>query len=143
MYRFASSSWKSSEATIFDILKFKAALSYMEDSHPFGEDFGPASNRDECIASSSALFWKLLQLTPDAPKLSFEILSLVLIEDDGAIEPGKRKALRRLFQPDANDELPLLSFVQSCDAVYKKYRYFRAAIKNASVIDKVLEGRFQ
>jgi len=47
--------------------------------------------------------------------------------------------LKRLFRPDRFNEISLLAFVQTCDSVYKRLRYFRASVGNSSVIDQVLE----
>jgi hypothetical protein len=47
--------------------------------------------------------------------------------------------LKRLFRPDRFNELTLLAFVQACDSVYKRLRYFRASVGNSSVIDRWLE----
>lgn len=111
----------------------------MDDKNPFGDDFGPASNRDDVIASSDAVYRNLLKINQGS-NLNFDVLALIATDDDGAVDQAKRSAIRRLFRPDASDELTHLAFIQSCDSVYKRLRYFRASVDNASVIDNVLEG---
>jgi hypothetical protein len=131
---------KTADASIHDILKFRRALSYMDESHPFGDSFGPARTRNECIESSHSVYYRLLKLTPDAPILSNDILFMLAQNEDGSENASKRLALKKLFRPDRYNQLPLLAFLQSIDTLYKKLRYFRASVGNASVIDHVLEG---
>jgi hypothetical protein len=132
----------SDGSAIHDILKFRRALSYMDESHPFGESFGPATTRDECIASAHSVYYRLLKLTPDIDVLSNEVLSMLAQDEDGNEIVPKQVALKRLFRPDRYNQLPLLAFLQSCDTLYKKLRYFRASVGNASVIDHILEWQF-
>jgi hypothetical protein len=131
---------KTADASIHDILKFRRALSYMDESHPFGDSFGPATTRNECIESSHSVYYRLLKLTPDAPVLSNDVLFMLAQNEDGSENASKRLALKKLFRPDRYNQLPLLAFLQSIDTLYKKLRYFRASVGNASVIDHVLEG---
>lgn len=112
----------------------------MDLHHPFSTAFGPASTRDECIASAQNVYHRLLQLSPGSKVLSYDVLRVLASNQDGTEDPVKRRQLRQLFRPDAFNELSLLAFIQSCDTVYKKLRYFRASVGNSSVIDKVLEG---
>lgn len=115
----------------------------MDEEHPFGEAFGPADSRDTCIQSANSLYHHLMKLDPTASQLDFEVLALAIAEDDTSEEyEMKKKAFRRLFRPDANGELPLIAFVQSCDTVYRRLRYFIASVRNSSVIDKALEDSF-
>jgi hypothetical protein len=131
---------KTADASIHDILKFRRALSYMDESHPFGDSFGPATTRNECIESSHSVYYRLLKLTPDTPVLSNDVLFLLAQNEDGSENANKKLALKKLFRPDRYNQLPLLAFLQSIDTLYKKLRYFRASVGNASVIDHVLEG---
>lgn len=132
---------QSLNASISDILKFRRALFFLDDDHPFGELFGKASTRDQVIASAHDVYQRLLKLTPGKAKVSCEFYDMLALEDDGEnVNYGKRKALRKLFRPDANNELSLLAFVQCCDGLYKKLRYFRANVGNSSVIDHALES---
>ena len=125
------------DVTINDVLKFKRALTYMDETHPFGEDFGPASSRNECIASSHSIYWRLMKLAPGCDILPFEILELIVIDNEGNVDIAKKNALRRIFRPDKGNQLTLLAFISTCDAIYKRLRYFRASVGNSSVIDKV------
>ena len=129
------------EVTIADVLKFRTALSYMDLTHPFGEAFGPASSRDECIESANILFYALLKFTPQKTAIPFETLALITGADEGGTveDSVKKRDLQKVFRPDAWNELTKLAFIQSIDAVYRKLRFFRASVGNASVIDKVLE----
>jgi hypothetical protein len=112
----------------------------MDLDFPFSEAFGRASTRNEMIISAEVVYNRLMHLSPEPDVLSFSVFKILLLQEDGDEDKDKRKALRNLFRPDRNDNLPLLSFVQTCDTVYKKIRYFRASVGNASVIDQVLES---
>ena len=123
-----------------DILTFRKALTYMDLEYPFSEAFGSASTREELIASAQIVYRRLLNLSPGATALPTIVISALADNGDGTMDKGKVKALRALFRPDADNEIPLLAFIQSCDTVYKKLRFFRASVGNSSVIDKVLEN---
>jgi hypothetical protein len=112
----------------------------MDLDYPFSEAFGKASTRNEMILSAEAVYSHLMELSPEPDLLSFDVFQILLLQEDGTEDKAKRRALRNLFRPDGNDNLPLLSFVQTCDTIYKKIRYFRASVGNASVIDQVLES---
>lgn len=132
---------KSLNASISDILRFRRALTFMDDEEPFGEQFGPASNREDLINSAQEVYQSLLKLTPGNSSVSCEFYSMLSLGDDGeTINMKKQKALRKLFRPDVNNKLSELAFVQSCDSLYKKLRYFRANVGNASIIDHALES---
>jgi hypothetical protein len=134
---------RDSEATINDILKFRQALSHMDDSQPFGPSFGPASTRDNSIESAHQVYWKLLKLCTDVTKsnvVSFEVMRLLALDDNGKIIKAKYAALSRMFRPDRYDHVHLMAFLQTCDTLYKRLRFFRASVGNATVIDKHLEG---
>eukprot|EP00986_Skeletonema_menzelii_P012229 scaffold6654_cov135-Skeletonema_menzelii.AAC.2 len=130
------------DPTIHEILQFRKALSFLEDSHPFGLSFGPAFSRDSCIKSSKALYKGLLALTPGSTILHFDVIGVLAYNADGSFDERKAKELVKLFRPDKNDEISLLAFVQSCDSAYKKLRYLRAGVSNSTLIDKVLENFF-
>ena len=130
------------DPTIHEILQFRKALSFLEDSHPFGLSFGPAFSRDSCIKSSKALYKRLLALTPGSTVLHFDVIGVLAYNADDSFDERKAKELVKLFRPDKNDEISLLAFVQSCDSAYKKLRYLRAGTGNSTLIDEVLENFF-
>ena len=128
------------EATIDDVLKFQRALGYMDETHPFGYAFGPTSTRDEAIGSYHDVYMKLAKFDGHHSNMvNFNVIALIANDSNGVPIPAKLHAVQKLFRPDARNELPLLAFVQSCDAVYKRLRYFRASVNNSSAIDKVLQ----
>jgi hypothetical protein len=131
---------KSLNASINDILKFRRALTFMDEQNPFGDAFGPAASRNDVISSAQQVYQRLLKMTPESIMLNCDVFTMLADEDEGATTNlAKRKALRKLFRPDANNELSQLAFIQSCDSLYKKLRFFRASVGNASVIDHALE----
>ena len=131
---------RSINASIDDILRFRRALSFMDDAEPFGVCFGPASSRDEFLVSAEHVFKRLLKTTPDQNCLCVEVLDMLVEDEDGAVtDCAKKKALYKMFRPNAENELSLLAFLQSCDAVYRNLRFFRASVGNASIIDHALE----
>lgn len=71
--------------------------------------------------------------------LSFDVIALLAVDPDGVEDESKVRVLKRLFRPDRFNEITLLAFVQACDSIYKRLRYFRASVGNSSVIDQVLE----
>jgi hypothetical protein len=132
---------KENCSSIYDVLKFKRALRYMDESRPFGEAYGPAADRDEAIASAHQVYWSLMKFDRDSVNaINFDILALITNDEDGKTIPEKLQALKKIFRPDARNELPMLAFIQSCDTIYKRLRYFRASVSNSSVIDAVLEN---
>lgn len=112
----------------------------MDEPYPFGEAFGPATTRDEVLASASNVYQRMVT-SSDQSVLSCEILYLLAEDDDGVtFDRNKKRNLRKLFHPDAANEISMLSFVQACDSLYRRMRYFRASVGNASVIDHALES---
>ena len=94
-------------------------MAILDDSYPFGLSFGPASSRDDCLHSAKSLYKKLLVLAPGSTLLHFDVIGVLAYNTDGSFDEGKAKALVRLFRPDDNDDISLVSFCQSCDSVYK------------------------
>jgi hypothetical protein len=131
---------KTTESSVNDLLKFRKALTYMDLEHPFGEVFGPASTRDELIKSAQVLYQRLLKLSPGSHHLPYSLLSVLSENADGTVDMTMKKSIGNLFRADANGEIPILAFIQNCDVVYRRLRYFRASVGNSSVIDKVLEN---
>ena len=127
---------KMAEPTIHEILQFRKALSFLNDTHPFGSAFGPAFTRETCIKSAKNLYKRLLALSPGDSVLNFDIIGVLAYNIDGTFDDNKAKSLVRLFRPDKFDEMSLLNFVQSCDFVYKKLRLLRASVGNSTLIDR-------
>jgi len=131
---------KSTKSSVHDILKFRKALTYMDLEHPFREAFGLASTRDELIKSAQTLFQQLLKLSPGLQCLPYSVLAVLSQNLDGSVDIVMKKTIRNRFRADAQGEISMLSFVQTCDVVYRRLRYFRASVGNSSVFDKVLEN---
>jgi hypothetical protein len=122
------------------VVTFSRHLQFLDSTEPFGESFGPAATRTECIESAHAAFQKLLAFAPhDSTGIPFDVLSIITLDDDGMEDNEKKNALRKVFRPDVHDELPLIAFIQSIDVCYKRLRFFRASVENCGVIDNVLE----
>lgn len=114
----------------------------MDDDQPFGGSFGPAHNRENVVRSAENVFRRLLTLAPDNDALPFEALEMLahVGDVDGPLDRSKLKAIKRIFRPDKDNLLSLIDFVKGCDGIYKKLRFFRASVGNASVIDHHLES---
>lgn len=112
----------------------------MDETNPFGEAFGPAGTRDDILKSATNVYHRMMT-SQDRAVLSCDILYLLSEDDDGVtIDRSKKRAIKRLFQPDAENEVTMLHFVKACDSLYRRMRYFRASVGNASVIDHALES---
>lgn len=81
-----------------------------------------------------------MSLSPDSLALPFETIALGAIDANGLVDEAKYNAYHRVFRPDAQNELPLSFFIQSIDNVFKHLLFFRASVRNNSVIDNVLES---
>jgi hypothetical protein len=136
----ASLSRSQNDASIRDILRFQRVLQSIDATYPFGEEFGPCKTRNDCIDSAHSVYWKLMALSPDSASLPFETIALGAIGVDGLLDEAKYSAYNRVFRPDANNRLPLSYFIQSIDTVFKHLLFFRASVRNNSVIDNVLES---
>jgi hypothetical protein len=129
---------KSESASIGDILNFRKALTYLDSPCVFGDAFGNTTSRDDCIKSAQKAYRRILRCT-NTSILQFDVIGLLSMSEDGNVDEVKDFALRRVFNPDKENQLSLFAFVQSCDTVYKRVRFFRAAVKNSSIINNVLE----
>jgi hypothetical protein len=87
-----------------------------------------------CIQSAQEVYLRLLLRTPDNATLNFDVLALLGVQRDGALDHHKVKDLIRLFRPDRDGTLNMLDFVKSVDAVYKELRLLRAAVLNSSYV---------
>lgn len=112
----------------------------MDPDFPFSESFGRASSRAEMVRSAELVYRRLLKLAPDTDVLPWSVFQILYLNEDGTEDKAQKRSFGNLLQPDFNNNIQLLSFVQSCDTVYKKLRYFRASVGNSSVIDHVLES---
>mmetsp|Transcript_21059 Transcript_21059/g.31242 ORF Transcript_21059/g.31242 Transcript_21059/m.31242 type:complete len:1002 (-) Transcript_21059:137-3142(-) len=130
---------QNSDATISDMLKFRKALTYMDDDYPFSTEFGPAGTRDQCIASAHSMYSRLIEAM-DSEACSFSVMEILALNEDGTTNQAKVQHMKRLFRPDRYDEVSNVAFIQSCDGVYKRLRFFRASVGNSSVLQRVLEG---
>ena len=128
------------EATIRDVLRFRRALAFMDEKFPFGEQFGAASNRDEAIVAAENVYYRLRKISTRDGRLPFETLTLIALEENDTYDEVKKRALRRLIHPDKDGALTPLAFVQSCDSLYRRLRYFLATVNNSASLDKVLEN---
>ena len=81
-------------------------------------------------------------MEPGSPTVHFDVFGVLAYNIDGTFDQHKAKSLVRLFRPSKFDDITLLHFVQSCDSVYKRIRYLRASVGNATLIDGVLENIF-
>ena len=68
---------KMADPTIQEILMFRKALLFLDDTHPFGYSFGPAFTRESCIKSSKSLYKRLLSLSPGSPVVHFDVIGVV------------------------------------------------------------------
>jgi len=129
---------RKSDATIEEVLKFECAIQIMGQQCPFGKAFGDASTRDQCILSSLCIHRNLLKLTPKETSVPYDTLLLIMQDCDHDELVHKTNALRRLFRPNSEDVVTELAFVSSCDAVYRRLRYFYASVANAVVLDSLI-----
>jgi len=131
---------KSLNVSVADTIIFQKAIGYIDHYYTFSESFGPASTRNEMILSAESVYKRLMKLSDDPGTLSFSVFDILLLQEDGTTDKLKKKRLMNVFHPQTDGSLPLLSFVQGCDNIYKKLRFLRASVGNSSVIDNVLES---
>jgi hypothetical protein len=77
--------------------------------------------------------------THEADKLKFETLLVVALNEDGTLDRGKIKMLKRLFKPNRNGDITLLDFIKACHDVYKRIKMFRAKTLNSAQLDDAFE----
>jgi hypothetical protein len=149
---------KTSNISIHEILKFRRALAYLNETNIFGDAFGSTESRDKCIANSHRVYHCLLRLAQEEAQegdnekdggatksqrlpttLPWKVLEILCTGEDNA---SKRRRLRKLFTPNPSGNLPLIAFVQAVDQCYKRVVFLRASLKNASLLDDVLERLF-
>lgn len=88
------------------------------------------------------MYKRLLRFTPGENVLHFDVIGALAYDEDEDLDEQRAQELLGVFLADKDDLLPQISFVQSCDYVYKHLRFLRAAINNSSKIDSVLEDVF-
>ena len=125
---------------ISDIIQFRQSLSYLNTAFPFSVAFGPADNREKCIASTQNVFHRLTLNEENNTSLQFDTLALLAVQPDGSMDVAKLTDLVRLFRPDRDGNLTLLDFAKCVDSCYKELRLLRASVANSSRIDKALES---
>ena len=128
-------------ASISAVLRFRKALTFIQQRYPFSFDFGAADTRETCIESSQKVFNRLISGSSESV-LQFETIALMALDDDGLIDQQKAKDLVKLFRPDREGKLTMLEFIQSVDSVYKEYRMLQATIENSARIDQGFENLF-
>ena len=106
------------DPTIHEILQFRKALGFLDDTHPFGSSYGPGNTREENIKSAKNLYRKLLQLEPGSPTVHFDVIGVLAYNIDGTFDSAKAKSLVKLFRPSRYDTVSLLHFVQCEYMVY-------------------------
>lgn len=87
------------KVSIKDVLQFRQALMFIDDSdtsgHLFTPAFGQTSNRQMCVESSEKLFTKLKQFSRQdnlsIPLLPFEILAEIAYDEEGVLNRDKAK----------------------------------------------------
>ena len=95
---------------------------------------------DQVLESAANTYQRMLA-SSERSALSCDVLYLLAEDEDGAtVDRAKKRNIRKLFHPDASNDVSGFSFVQACDSLYRRMRYFRASVGNASVIDHALES---
>lgn len=133
------SSTKESKAPIAAIIQFRQSLSYLNTAFPFSVAFGPAATRKECVASTEAVYQRLLS---NSQILSFDVIASLAVRRNGDLDEEKLKALIKLFRPERDGTLSLVDFAKSIDSVYKELRLLRASVANSTRMDASFERIF-
>ncbi|KAG7373470.1 mechanosensitive ion channel [Nitzschia inconspicua] len=128
--------------SISSVLKFRNALTFINNVYPFSYQFGLADTREHCIESAQDVYAKLIleRNGTESQMLRFETLALIALSSNGQIDQAKAKDLVRVFRPDRQGNLSVLDFIKSVDIVYKEFRFLQASIENSSQIDKSFEN---
>jgi hypothetical protein len=69
---------------------------------------------------------------PNRGILTFDLLALLAVQDNGEIDLSLMRSLIKLFRPDRDGNISLLDFAKSIDTCYKEMRVLRASIFNSS-----------
>lgn len=128
--------------SIAEVLRFRKALTFINDKYPFSYAFGLADTRDATIRSAQQLYTSLLATTPLSDVVQFETMAEIALRHDGSIDEDKAMEAIRIFRPDREGNLTLIDFVKSVDSIYKEFRLLQASIQNSSQIDQAFESIF-
>jgi hypothetical protein len=113
----------------------------MDESYPFSKAFGLANTRENCLQSAIDIYNCLIRRTPSLERIHFTtLLEALTYLDSKALVENRIKQLIRIFRPEQDRTLDLVSFVKSVDNVYKELRLLRASIRNSSQIDSAFEA---
>lgn len=123
-------------------MRFRNALTFINDDYLFSYAFGLASSRERAIQSSQEVYSRLLSKTPHLANVQFETIAYIALQYDGTIDQQKAKEAMKVFRPDRDGNLTLLDFIKSTDSVYKEFRLLQASIRNSSKIDRAFESIF-
>ena len=128
--------------TVGEILQFRRALEYLRTPYPFSGSFGLADRRETTIESAQYVYQRLLLRSPDHEMLSFDVIALLAVGQDGELDSEKVKNLIKVFKPDRDGTMKCVDFVKSVDEVYKELRLLRASVANSTKIDRAFESIF-
>lgn len=128
--------------SIAEVLRFRKALTFINDEYPFSYAFGLADTRDATIRSAQQLYLRLLTATPNIDVVQFETIAEIALRHDGSIDEDKAMEAIRIFRPDREGNLTLIDFIKSVDSIYKEFRLLQASIQNSSQIDQAFESIF-
>lgn len=130
---------KNSDVSIYGILQFRQALTFVDNNYLFSVAFGPADQRDSCIDSAQKVYDRLLLRQPEDNVLHFDVIATLAVNRDQSVHTDKLKALIRLFRPHRDGHLAKLDFLKSVDKVYKDFRLLQASIENSGSVDRSFE----
>lgn len=128
--------------SIAEVLRFRKALTFINDEYPFSYAYGLADTRDAMIRSAQQVYTSLLAATPFVDVVQFETIAEIALRHDGSIDEDKAMEAIRIFRPDREGNLTLIDFIKSVDSIYKEFRLLQASIKNSSQIDQAFESIF-
>jgi hypothetical protein len=74
-------------------LKFRKALFFIQKDYAFSYAFGPASSREDCVASAQAVYDRLLLHKPERECLHFETIALLAVDAKGRVNQEKARQL--------------------------------------------------
>ncbi|CAJ1888982.1 unnamed protein product [Cylindrotheca closterium] len=135
-------STQSTTSSIAEVLRFRKALTFIQDDYPFAFAFGLADTRDATIRSAQQVYMGLLTATTLSDVVQFETIAEIATRPDGSIDERKAKEAIRVFRPDREGNLTLIDFIKSVDSIYKEFRLLQASIQNSSQIDQTFESIF-